>query len=62
MHNCEGLRLVKPSLDFGAEYTAMVREFLSTGEAWFNNFELALEDFPAFVLELQDDRNVIRVC
>jgi len=53
--DCEGLRLVKPSLEFEAEYTAMVREFLQTEEAWFNNFELALEDFPAFVQELQDE-------
>ncbi|HEU0000488.1 MAG TPA: GNAT family N-acetyltransferase [Ktedonobacteraceae bacterium] len=55
MHNCAGLRLVKPSLEVEAEYTAMVREFLSTGESWFNNFELALADFPAFVQELQDE-------
>ena len=53
--NCEGLRLVKPSLEFEAEYTAMVREFLQTEEAWFNNFELALADFAAFVQELQDE-------
>jgi len=53
--DCEGLRLVKPSLEFEAEYTAMVREFLQTGEPWFTNFELALEDFPAFVQELQDE-------
>jgi len=32
-----------------------VREFLQTGEPWFTNFELALEDFPAFVQELQDE-------
>ena len=55
MHNCDGLRLVRPSFEFEAEYTAMVREFLSTKESWFNNFELALEDFPAFVQELQDE-------
>src|SRR5260370_42657669 len=55
MNECEGLRLVKPSLEFEAEYTAMVREFLLTGEPWFNNFPLALEDFPAFVQELQDE-------
>ena len=42
MHNCNGLRLVKPAVEFEVEYTAMVREFLATGEAWFNNFELAL--------------------
>ncbi len=52
MIECEGLRLVKPSLEFEAEYAAMVREFLATKESWFNNFELALADFPAFVQEL----------
>ena len=51
----EGLRLVKPSLQFETEYTNMVREFLQIEEPWFNNFELALEDFPAFVQELQDE-------
>ena len=55
MSECEGLRLVKPSLEFEAEYRAMVREFLLTEEDWFNNFELALADFPAFVQELQDE-------
>ncbi|HEY6542973.1 MAG TPA: GNAT family N-acetyltransferase [Ktedonobacteraceae bacterium] len=55
MHECDGLRLVKPSLEFEAEYSAMVSEFLATGEAWFNNFELALADFSAFVRELQDE-------
>ncbi len=55
MNNCDGLRLVKPSLEFEAEYAAMVREFLSTREAWFNNFELALADFSAFVQELHDE-------
>lgn len=55
MNNCEGLGLVKPSLAFEAEYTTMVREFLATGEPWFNNFPLALEDFSAFVQELQDE-------
>ena len=47
--------MVKPSLECEAEYTAMAREFLATAEPWFNNFELALEDFPAFVQELQDE-------
>jgi len=34
---------------------AMVREFLQTDEEWFNNFPLALEDFAAFVHELEDE-------
>ena len=55
MSECVRLQLVKPSLEFEAEYSAMVREFLLTEEDWFNNFELALEDFPAFVQELQDE-------
>ncbi|HLX57711.1 MAG TPA: GNAT family N-acetyltransferase [Ktedonobacteraceae bacterium] len=55
MHKCEGLKLVKPSLAFEAEYVAMVRESLQTDEDWFNNFPLALDDFPAFVQELQDE-------
>jgi hypothetical protein len=40
MYNCEGLCLVKPSIEFEAEYNAMVREVLATGEPWFNNFEI----------------------
>lgn len=61
VNNCEELRLVKPSLEFEAEYTAMVREFLQTEEPWFNNFELALADFPAFVQELQDETQGINL-
>jgi predicted acetyltransferase len=52
---CKQLTLFKPSLAFQASYVAMVREFLETDEAWFNNFPLALEDFPAFVSELEDE-------
>ena len=52
---CKELMLVKPSLAFQASYVAMVREFLETDEEWFNNFPLALEDFPAFVRELEDE-------
>jgi predicted acetyltransferase len=59
MMQCEGLTLVKPSAVFAAEYTAMVHEFQQTDEDWFNNFPLALSDFPAFVQELEDEERGI---
>ena len=55
MHSCDGLTLVKPSLAYREEYTAMTREFMQTDEGWFNNFPLALEDFVAYVHELEDE-------
>jgi predicted acetyltransferase len=55
VNHYEELILVKPSTEFESEYVAMVREFLQTDEGWFNNFELALTDFPAFVHELEDE-------
>lgn len=55
MEQFKGLALVKPSRKFEAEYQAMVAEFLATDEPWFNNFELAREDFPAFVREMEDE-------
>lgn len=55
MHVQEQLKLVKPALEYGEAYAALVREFLQTDEAWFNNFPLALEDFPAFVRELEEE-------
>jgi predicted acetyltransferase len=55
MKQCEELTLVKPSSIFETEYTAMVREFFQMDEDWFNNFPLALSDFPAFVHELEDE-------
>lgn len=55
MRRGEGLTLVRPSTEFEAEYQAMVAEFLATHEPWFNNFELAQADFPAFVRELEDE-------
>ena len=55
MHFCDGLTLVKPSLAYREEYTAMVREFTQTDEGDFTNFPLALEDFAAFVSELEDE-------
>lgn len=55
MYHSEKLTLVKPSLEWQAAYAEMVQEFMQTGEDWFNNFPLALEDFPAFVRELEDE-------
>ena len=52
MHAEERVRLVKPAVEYGEAYAEMVREFLQTEEAWFNNFPLALEDFPTFVAGL----------
>lgn len=51
----EQIGLVKPAVEYGEAYAEMVREFLQTEEAWFNNFPLALEDFPAFVRELEGE-------
>ncbi|HLI08558.1 MAG TPA: GNAT family N-acetyltransferase [Ktedonobacteraceae bacterium] len=55
MNVTEQLRLVKPAVEYREAYTEMVRELLETDEAWFNNFPLALEDFPAFVRELEEE-------
>ncbi len=55
MNQTEQLTLVKPSLQWQAAYTEMVQEFMHTDEDWFNNFALALEDFPSFVSELVDE-------
>lgn len=55
MRQDEKLVLVEPSLELAEAYAAMVREFMETEEAWFTNFPLALEDFAAFVRELEDE-------
>ncbi len=52
---CKELTLVEPSRDYEPEYISMLHEFLQTDEAWFNNFALALSDFPAFLHELTDE-------
>ena len=59
MQAYEGLTLVKPTLVLAEAYSAMVREFMETDEAWFTNFPLALEDFAAFVRELEDEEQGI---
>ena len=51
----EGLLLAEPTIALAESYCAMVREFLETDEGWFNNVSLALEDFAAFVRELEDE-------
>ncbi|HLW02797.1 MAG TPA: GNAT family N-acetyltransferase [Ktedonobacterales bacterium] len=51
----DGLTLVAPTVALAEPYAAMVREFMETDEAWFTNFPLALEDFAAFVCELEDE-------
>lgn len=54
-HADDILTLVTPALCWEQEYQAMVREFLATDEIHFNNFPLALENFAAFVAELEDE-------
>lgn len=61
MDQFEGLALVAPSPTYEAAYQAMVTEFLATGEPWFNNFDLAREDFAAFVRELEDEARGVGV-
>lgn len=55
MERFEGRALTTPEDAYEAEYQAMVAEFLSAGEPWFNDFELAQSDFPTFVRELADE-------
>jgi predicted acetyltransferase len=61
MEKCRGLALTRPSVELETEYTTMVREFEQTDEGWFNNFPLALSDFPAFVSELEDEAQGINL-
>jgi predicted acetyltransferase len=61
MQQHEELALVQPTVALAEDYTAMVREFMATDEAWFTNFPLALEDFPAFVRELEDEARGINL-
>src|SRR6185437_9585307 len=55
MQQQEGLALVAPTVALAEPYAALVREFMQTDEGWFTNFPLALEDFAAFVRELEDE-------
>ncbi len=55
MQHDAGLALVSPTAALAEPYAAMVREFMETDEGWFNNFPLALEDFAAFVRELEEE-------
>lgn len=50
------LSLCKPAVEFAAEYQAFVRESIATdGDYRWNNAELALEDFAAYVQELHEE-------
>jgi predicted acetyltransferase len=55
MQHDDGLALVPPTTALAEPYAAMVREFMETDEGWFTNFPLALEDFAAFVRELEEE-------
>jgi predicted acetyltransferase len=55
MQHAVGLALVSPTTALAEPYAAMVREFMETDEGWFTNFPLALEDFAAFVRELEEE-------
>ncbi|GCE24123.1 GNAT family N-acetyltransferase [Dictyobacter kobayashii] len=56
MNAPEKLELIKPSIEYSAQYLAMVDEGIETGEGYgYNNVELAREDFAAFVQELEDE-------
>jgi predicted acetyltransferase len=61
MSSDEALVLVAPTVELAEPYTEMVREFLETDEEWFTNFPLALEDFAAFVRELEDEAQGINL-
>ena len=52
----EILELVKPAIEHGPAYLAMVDEHIQMGEEYgYNNVELAREDFAQFVRELEDE-------
>lgn len=56
MNVSEALELVKPAIEYGPAYLAMVDEFLQAGEEYsYNNAELAREDFAQFVRELEEE-------
>ncbi|SRR5581483_68439 len=50
------LELMKPAVEHGPEYLAMVDEGIEIGEGYpFNDVELARNDFAAFVQELEEE-------
>ena len=56
MLNLERLELVKPAVEHGPAYLAMVADFEQAGEEYnFNNVDLAREDFAQFVRELEEE-------
>ena len=56
MQSVETLELVKPAIEYGPEYLAMVDEFVQQDGTYpYNNAELAREDFSQFVRELEEE-------
>lgn len=52
----ETLELVKPAIEHGPAYLAMIDEYLQLGEEYtHNNVELARTDFAQFVRELEEE-------
>lgn len=52
----ETLELVKPSIEYGPAYLAMVDEVMQQeGDYPYNNADLAREDFAQFVRELEEE-------
>ena len=52
----ETLELVKPTVEYGPEYLAMVDEVVQQdGQYSYNNAELACQDFAQFVHELDEE-------
>ncbi|GHO85773.1 hypothetical protein KSZ_37790 [Dictyobacter formicarum] len=52
----ETLALVKPALEYGPAFLAMVDDHIAHGEQYnYNNAVLAREDFATFVRELKDE-------
>lgn len=52
----ETLALVKPAIEHGPAYLAMVDEYLQVGEEYnYNNVELARADFAQFARELEEE-------
>lgn len=50
------LEPVKPTIEYGPAYLAMVDELIQAGEEYnYNNIELACEDLAQFVHELEDE-------
>lgn len=56
------LKLVKPTIEFEAEYLAMIDEYREVGESYpYTNTELARRNFAAFLQELEDRAQGVRL-